>query len=90
MTRREQLKEIEIPLEEEHIKKLEERGVSIEAILEGYIDAIKYGWDTIIEEDQKASALYHVRTVLLQMIHEIDEQLDDITERKSEGDENCN
>lgn len=84
MTRREQLKEINVDLDDKLVKKLEETGLSLGTALEGYIDAIDYGWEQIIEENPKAQALYTVRTMLMEKVHEIDEQLDDIAEGKTE------
>lgn len=87
MTKREHQVELEVEVDDETLKQLEHMRISVKTVLEGYADALKYGWTEAIKNNPEATALYHMRAFYMELINEIDDKLDNIVEGKSvEGD----
>ena len=78
MTKEEHMTTIDIELDEEIINKIEADGLSAGTILEGYVDALKFGWENTIKTNPTANAKYQVRLFLMERINQIDEEIDEI------------
>ena len=87
MTKREHQVELEVEVADETLKQLECMRVSVSTVLEGYADALRYGWTEAIKNNPEATALYQMRAFYMERIKEIDDKIDNIVEGTSmEGD----